>query len=74
MNDEIKLKLQKIASALLGVLMSRKFWVLFVSLTVAHFGLELSDEMTAMLLFLSAAIWSGATAYEDAAEKRGQRE
>ena len=53
-----------------GLLKSRKFWSLLIAVLVSEFGLDLSDNVQAMIYLVAAVVFTGATAWEDGALKR----
>ena len=53
----------------LRLLSSRKFWVLLLPV-LASFGLDMSPDVQALILFGAGVIFAGTTAWEDAASKR----
>jgi len=55
---------------IIGLLYSRKFWVLLFPV-LASFGLDLDANVQALVILVATTIFAGSTAWEDAAEKRG---
>lgn len=55
---------------ILSFLSSRKFVALVVSVLITEFGLDLSDNVQALIYMLAAGIYTFSTAIEDAASKR----
>lgn len=53
---------------LLGLLRSRKFWVLLFA-ALASYGLDITPELQALIILAAGVIFSGLTAWEDAAQK-----
>ena len=61
---------QYYANKVIGLVGSRKFWVMLFAALVA-FGLDVSPEMQAFVILVATSIFSLGTAWEDAAELRG---
>ena len=53
------------------LLSSSKFIALLLAALIADYGLDLSDNVQAMVYAIAAVIYAGTTAVEDAAAKRG---
>ena len=54
-----------------GLLKSRKFWSLLLAVLVSDFGLNLTDNVQAMIYLVAGIVFAGTTAWEDSAVKRG---
>ena len=53
-----------------GLLKSRKFWSLLLAVLVSDFGLNLTDNVQAMIYLIAGVVFAGTTAWEDGAVKR----
>lgn len=53
-----------------GLLKSRKFWSLLLAVLASDFGLNLSDNVQAMIYLIAGVVFAGTTAWEDGAAKR----
>ncbi len=69
MQQRIKPSTWIVIKPLIALLSSRKFLVLLFPV-LASFGLNLDGQTQALIIVVSAALFAGTTAWEDAAGKR----